>query len=118
MVEGLRFAPPLIIFPPSFRLRGIEKGIDVLLRIAPIDFARKHGKPLLHHQKPEKEPAPVTVDAIREWFQEADAGEISDRQEVPPRVRVETRRSAKSVLFDTCDHGLGDAVLHRNLVMN
>ena len=70
------------------------------------------------HQKPTKEPAPVTVDAIREWFRETDGGEISDRQEVPPRVRIETRRSANSVLFDTCDHGFNDAVLHRNLVTN
>ncbi len=69
-------------------------------------------------RKPEKEPAPVTADSIREWFGEAGTGEISDRQEVPPRVRVETRRSAKSVSFDTCDHGLGDTVLHRNLVTN
>jgi len=68
------------------------------------------------HQKPGKEPAPITSEAIREWFHEADGGEISDRQEVPPRVRVETRRSAKSVLFETCDHGFNDAVLHRNLV--
>ena len=68
------------------------------------------------HQKAEKEPAPVTEGAIREWFREADGGEITDRQEVPPRVRVETRRSAKSVVFDTCDHGLNDAVLHKNLV--
>ena len=65
-----------------------------------------------------KEPAPVTVDAIREWFRETDGGEISDRQEVPPRVRIETRRSANSVLFDTCDPGFNDAVLHRNLVTN
>ena len=70
------------------------------------------------HQKPTKEPAPVTVDAIREWFRETDGGEISDRQEVPPRVRIETRRSANSVLFDTCDPGFNDAVLHRNLVTN
>ena len=70
------------------------------------------------HEKPEKEPMPVTEEAIRVWFRDADAGEISDRQEVPPRVRVETRRSAKSVLFDTCDHGFNDAVLHRNLVTN
>ena len=68
------------------------------------------------HRKPEKEPAPVTAESIREWFHEADGGEIADRQEVPPRVRVDTRRSAKSVRFDTCDHGFGDAVLHRNLV--
>lgn len=70
------------------------------------------------HRKPEKESAPVTAETIRAWFREADHAEIFDRQEVPPRVRVETRRSAKSVLFDTCDHGLGDAVLHRNLVAN
>jgi len=53
-----------------------------------------------------------------EWFNEADRGEVSGRQEVPPRVSVATRRSEKSVLFDTCDHGLNDAVLHKNLVAN
>jgi hypothetical protein len=71
------------------------------------------------HQKPNKEAAAlVTAKTIREWFREAARGEISDRQKVPPRVRVETRRSAKSVLFDTCDHAFNDAVLHRNLVAN
>ena len=60
----------------------------------------------------------MTEVEIREWFRESDGGEISDSQEVPPRVRIETRRSAKSVLFDTCDHGFNDAVLHRNLVTN
>jgi len=59
-----------------------------------------------------------TADSIREWFNEADRGEISGRQEVPPRVSVATRRSEKSVLFDTCDHGFNDAVLHKNLVAN
>jgi hypothetical protein len=68
------------------------------------------------HRKPETELASVTADSIRDWFGEAETGEISDSQEVPPRVRVETRRSKKCVRFDTCDHGLGDAVLHRNLV--
>lgn len=43
---------------------------------------------------------------------------VSGRQEVPPRVSVTTRRSEKSVLFDTCDHGLNDAVIHKNLVAN
>ena len=47
-----------------------------------------------------------------------DLGEIANRQEVPPRVRIDTLRSKKSVLFDTRDHGLEDAVLHRNLVAN
>jgi hypothetical protein len=59
-----------------------------------------------------------TADSIREWFSEADRGVVSGRQEVPPRVCVDTRRSEKSVLFDTCDHGLNDAVLHKNLVAN
>lgn len=68
------------------------------------------------HRMVENEAAQVTTDSIREWFSEADLSEISDRQEVPPRVRVETRRSNRSVLFDTCDHGFKDAVLHRNLV--
>ncbi len=59
-----------------------------------------------------------TADSIRAWFSEADRGVVSHRQEVPPRVSVATRRSEKSVLFDTCDHGLNDAVLHKNLVAN
>ncbi len=66
-------------------------------------------------RKPEKETEPVTTESIRGWFTEAAGAQISDRQEVPPRVCVETRRSKKSVLFDTCDHGLDDALLHRNL---
>ncbi len=60
----------------------------------------------------------MTADSIRAWFSEADRGEISGRQEVPPRVCVDTRRSEKTVIFDTCDHGLNDAVLHKNLVAN
>lgn len=69
------------------------------------------------HRK-RKNQHPVTADAIRQWFVEAEAAGISDWQEVPPRVRVETRRSKKTVLFDTCDHELRDAVLHRNLMAN
>jgi len=69
-------------------------------------------------RKPEQQPPPVTADSIRAWLGETDSGEVSDRQEVPPRVRIETRRSRTSVLFDTCDHGLDDAVLHRNLIAN
>lgn len=70
------------------------------------------------HRKAQGETAPVTADSIREWFGEANLGQMSSQQEVPPRVRVETRHSEKSVLFDTCDHALNDAVLHKNLVAN
>jgi len=31
-------------------------------------------------------------------------------------VRVDTRRSEKTFVFDTCDHAFNDAVLHCNLV--
>ena len=68
------------------------------------------------HRKSEKPAPPVTADSIRQWFSEADLGRVSDRQEVPPRVRVDTRRSEKTVVFDTCDHAFNDAVLHSNLV--
>jgi predicted transcriptional regulator len=61
---------------------------------------------------------PLNEAAIRTWFEEADRGKVSRRQEVPPRVSVATRRSEKSVLFDTHDHGLNDAILHQNLVAN
>ena len=68
------------------------------------------------HRRAQTKTEPVTADSIRGWFSEAGDGQISDRREVPPRVRVDTRRSKTSVLFDTCDHGFNDAVLHRNLV--
>ena len=70
------------------------------------------------HRQAKEQKEPVTADSIREWFNEADQGEFSHRQEVPPRVCVGTRRSKRSVLFDTYDHGLNDAVLHKNLVAN
>lgn len=63
-----------------------------------------------------REVAPVTAGAITRWFAEMDSSRLSDRQEVPPRVCVETRRSGRNVVFDTRDHGIDDAVLHRNLV--
>ena len=68
------------------------------------------------HRKSEKPAPPVTADSIRQWFSEAEQSQVSDRQEVPPRVRVDTRRSEKTVVFDTCDHAFNDAVLHCNLV--
>lgn len=70
------------------------------------------------HQKPAGSPTPVTAETIRAWFGEAATGELADRQEVPPRVRIDTRRSPQSVTFDTCDHSFHDSVLHRNLVAN
>jgi hypothetical protein len=66
--------------------------------------------------QPKAQTAPVTADAIRSWLGEADLSPLSNQQEVPPRVRVETRRSKTSVLFDTRDHASNDAVLHRNLI--
>jgi hypothetical protein len=67
-------------------------------------------------RKSEAPSKPVTTETIQQWFLEAEKTGISDRQEVPPRVRVDTRRGEKTVVFDTCDHGFDDAVLHKNLV--
>lgn len=64
------------------------------------------------------EAKPVTSETIQEWFIEAEKTAVSDRQEVPPRVCVDTRRGEKTVIFDTLDHGFNDAVLHKNLVAN
>ena len=69
-------------------------------------------------RKSEAPPAPVSSEVIQQWFIEAEKAGISGRQEVPPRVRVDTRRGEKTVVFDTCDHGFNDAVLHKNLVTN
>ncbi len=69
-------------------------------------------------RKPETSEKPVTTETIQQWFGEAEITAITERQEVPPRVRVDTRRSEKTVVFDTCDHAYADAVLHKNLVAN
>jgi len=68
------------------------------------------------HRKAEGPEHHETGSSVLQWFKEAQEGEVCDRREIPPRVRIEIRRSKKSILFDTCDHGLEDAVLHRNLV--
>jgi len=60
----------------------------------------------------------VTTEVIQQWLVGAEKAGISERQEVPPRVRVDTRRGERTIVFDTCDHGLNDAVLHKNLVKN
>ncbi len=69
-------------------------------------------------RKPEAQAGPVTPETIRQWLLEAEETAVSDRQEVPPRVRVDTRRGEKTIVFDTRDHGFHDAVLHKNLVAN
>ena len=43
---------------------------------------------------------------------------IFEQKEVPPRVRVDTRRTENTYVFDTRDHAFNDAVLHKNLVAN
>lgn len=55
-------------------------------------------------------------DDVDRWLKEAAGGELFDRQEVPPRVHMETRRMASAIQFDTLDRGLAEAVLHRNVV--
>ena len=60
----------------------------------------------------------MTAETIQQWFAEAGKTSISGTKEVPPRVRVDTRRSEKTVVFDTCDHAFNDVVLHKNLVTN
>ncbi|HEV7402233.1 MAG TPA: DUF6569 family protein [Chthoniobacteraceae bacterium] len=62
------------------------------------------------------QPPEVTAEAVRDWIAAGETGEVSNQQDVPPRVHVETRRSTTSYRFDTHDRGLNDAVLHRNLV--
>jgi len=69
-------------------------------------------------RKSEAPPTPVTSDVIQQWFIEAEKTGVSGRQEVPPRLRVDSRRGEKTIVFDTCDHGFNDAVLHKNLVTN
>jgi hypothetical protein len=67
--------------------------------------------------RPRKEEAnSTTPEAVRQWFNQADEAEVADRQEVPPRVRVDTRRIGRTVVFDTRDHGLDDAVLRENVI--
>ncbi len=69
-------------------------------------------------KEPKAASQPITSETIQEWLTEAEKTAVSDRQEVPPRVRVDTRRGEKTVVFDTLDHDFNDAVLHKNLVAN
>jgi hypothetical protein len=69
-------------------------------------------------RKSEVPAKPVTPETIQQWLLEAEKTAVSDRQEVPPRVRVDTRRGEKTVVFDIYDHRFNDAVLHKNLVMS
>ena len=70
------------------------------------------------HRDTKKKAPPVTADSIHQWFGEADLSHIFEQKEVPPRVRVDTRRTENTYVFDTRDHAFNDAVLHKNLVMN
>lgn len=67
-------------------------------------------------RKSEASPKRVIAKTIETWFLEAEKTAVSDRQEVPPRVRVDTRRGNQTVVFETCDHGINDRILHSNLV--
>jgi len=67
-----------------------------------------------HRQK--GRPSNITPENIHEWLQEGQTGEVTDSQEVAPRLKVATRRSKKSVMFETRDRGLNDAMLNSNLV--
>lgn len=69
-------------------------------------------------RKPKAPVPPVTTEVLQQWFVGAEGTPVSDRQEVPPRVRVDTRRGEKTVVFDTRDHEFNDAVLHKNVVTN
>ena len=67
-------------------------------------------------QKRTAETGPLTVDSIRDWLGESNNGHTTHRREVPPRVRVDTRRSDRSTIFDTCDHAYADTILHTSLI--
>lgn len=85
-----------------------SKLLDAAIVEAIVELRRRHGSSAKS----------ATRESIQEWLAQAEKTAVSDRQEVPPRVRVDTRRSEKTVVFDTRDHGFNDAVLHKNLVAN
>jgi hypothetical protein len=57
-------------------------------------------------RKSEAPATPLTKKTIQKFLVEAEKTAISERHEVPPRVRVDTRRGKKIVVFDTCDTNL------------
>ena len=59
----------------------------------------------------------MTKKTIQKWFLDAEKAAVSGRREVPPRVRVDTRRGKKAVLFEMCEHEINDTILHANLVV-
>ncbi|MGI8601805.1 MAG: ARPP-1 family domain-containing protein [Verrucomicrobiales bacterium] len=68
--------------------------------------------------QPKNSTSAPSVEAIQRWFFESEKADVSERQEVPPRLRVDTRHGKKAVVFDACDHAFNDSVLHKNVVAN
>jgi len=60
----------------------------------------------------------VTPEAIRAWFGETEKADLTGQQEVQPRVRVDTKRSGRTFIFETHDHALQDVMLHENLILS
>lgn len=53
---------------------------------------------------------------IRSWLESPGTGQLLRQESIPPRVEFITRRSKRSVQFDTRDTVL-DQLLHRSLIM-
>jgi hypothetical protein len=56
-------------------------------------------------------------ESVETWLEEAAGAELEDRQNAPPRTRIERKAYASGVVFDTFDQAVGDhVVLHANII--
>ncbi len=86
-----------------------EKLWDKLLEAAVIEAIEESGRPAQH-------PGIDDSEEIRSWLQSPRTGQLLRQESIPPRVEFITRRSKRSVRFDTRDTVL-DQLLHRSLIM-
>jgi hypothetical protein len=58
-----------------------------------------------------------TKESVEAWLEEAAIAQLKDRQDAPPRTRIERKAYASGVVFDTFDQAAGDhVVLHANII--
>jgi hypothetical protein len=58
-----------------------------------------------------------TKEMVETWLEEATGAELKDRQNAPPRTRIESKSYASGVVFETFDEtNTGHVVLHMNVI--
>ena len=81
-----------------------------LAHAAAVEAIAESGRP-----KKSSKSASVTVTKVRKFLQSSEVGKTETRQ-VSERVALHTKRTPKSVLFDTEDKSLGATPIHKNYI--